>query len=39
MGEFPGGLVLGFGTSTTAAWVQSLIWELRSHIKPLNAIA
>ena len=23
----------------TVAWIQSLVWELRSHIKPLHAIA
>ena len=28
--EFPGGLVV---------WVQSLVWEPRSHIKPLYAAA
>ena len=34
VGEFPGGLVLGLGASTTVSWVQSLVWELRSHIRP-----
>jgi len=24
---------------TTVAWVQSLVWELRSHIKPLHVTA
>ena len=32
--EFPAGLVV-----RTAAWVQSLAWELRSHIKLLHAVA
>ena len=27
---------LGFGAFTTVAQVQSLVWELRSHIKPLH---
>ena len=27
---------LGFSTFTTAAWVQSLAWEPRSHIEPLH---
>lgn len=30
---------LGLGTFTTAAWGQSLGWELRSSIKPLPAAA
>ena len=30
---------LGFSTFTTVAQVQPLIWELRYHIKPLNAPA
>lgn len=29
---------LGLGTFTTAAWGQSLGWELRSPIKPLQAV-
>ena len=28
---------LGFSAFTAVAWVQSLIWELRSHIKLLHA--
>ena len=31
MGQFPGGLVLGLR-------VQSLVWELKSHIKLLRAM-
>ena len=27
---------LGLGAFTAAAWVQSLVWELRSHIKLLQ---
>ena len=30
---------LGLSAFTAAAWVQSLVWELRSHIKPLHATA
>ena len=30
---------LGLGAFTTAAQVQSLIWELRPHIKPWHAKA
>ena len=30
---------LGFGVFTAAAWVQSPVWELRSHIKPLHTAA
>lgn len=30
---------LGFGAFTAVAQVQSLVWELRSHIKPLHAMA
>ena len=26
--RFPGGLVLGFGTFTTTAWVRFLVWEV-----------
>lgn len=37
MGEFPGGLVLGFGAFT--AMVQYLVLELRSHIKPPHMAA
>lgn len=37
--EFPGGLVLGFGALTTMAWDQSLVQELRSHVKPLRVMA
>ena len=32
-------LWLGFGALTAVAWVQSLLWELRCHIKPLHASA
>ena len=32
-------LWLGFGTLTTVAVKRSLVWELRSHIKPLHAAA
>ena len=35
--NFPGGLASGLSAFTPVAWVQSLIWELRSHIKPLHA--
>jgi len=31
--------MLGLGTFTTAAWVQSVVWHLRSHIKLLHAVA
>ena len=27
---------LGLGTFTAVAWVQPLVWELRSHINPLH---
>lgn len=39
--EFPGGLVVRLGLSAfiAAAWIQSLVWELRSHIKPLHVAA
>ena len=30
---------LELGTVTTEAQVQSLVWELRSHIKPVHASA
>lgn len=30
---------LALGTFTAAAWVPSLFWELRSHFKPLHAVA
>ena len=30
---------LGFGAFSTVVQVQLLIWELRSHIKPLHAMA
>ena len=30
---------LGFGAFTSVAWVQSQVWELRFHIKPLHAMA
>ena len=30
---------LGFGTVTTVAQVQSLVWELWAHIEPLHAMA
>ena len=30
---------LGFSTFTAVAWVQSLVQELRSHIKPRYAVA
>ena len=30
---------LGPSTFTAAAWVHSLVWEPRSHIKPLHAAA
>ena len=30
---------LGLGTLTASAWGQSLVWELRSHIKPLHTTA
>ena len=36
--EFPGGL-LRLGAFTDGAQVQALVWELRSHIKLLQAIA
>ena len=29
---------LGFGAFTTVAQVQSLIWVLRSHFKPLDVV-
>ena len=29
----------GFGAFTAAAQVQSLVWELRSHLKLLHAVA
>ena len=35
--EFPGGLVVRTWTFTTAC-VQSLIWDLRFHIKPLHGM-
>ena len=35
---FPGGLVVRIGAFTTSAQVQSLVWELRSHMKPLQAV-
>ena len=31
--------MLGFGDFTTVARVQSLVWELRSHVKPLHITA
>ena len=31
--------VLGFGAFATEAQVQSLVWELRSHIKLLPIVA
>ena len=31
--------MLGLSAFTTAAQVQSLVWEVRSHIKPLHAAA
>ena len=34
IGEFPHGLAF-----TAVAWVQSLVWELRSHLKPLLTMA
>ena len=30
---------LGLGAFTAVAWVQSLVWELRSHIKLLRTTA
>ena len=30
--------ISGLGVFTTMAWVQSLVWELRSHIKALHAM-
>ena len=30
--DFPGGLVINTLRSTTGAWVQSLVGELRSHM-------
>ena len=30
---------LGLSTFAAEAWVQSLTWELRLHIKPLHALA
>ena len=38
-GEFPGGLVVRIQHFTAAAQVQSLVWEWRSHIKPLGLAA
>ena len=29
---------LGFSAFTAMAWFQSLVWELRSHIKLLHAV-
>ena len=29
---------IGFGAFTTVAWVRSLAWELRSHIKLLHTV-
>ena len=37
--EFPGVQSLGLSTFTTVAQVWSLVWELRSHIKPLYVAA
>ena len=31
--------VLRFSIFTTMAWVRSLVWELRSHIRPLHTMA
>ena len=36
-GGFPGGLLVTTALSPTAASVQPLVWELRSHIKVLHA--
>ena len=30
---------IGFSAFTAVARVQFLVWDLRSHIKPLNAVA
>ena len=30
---------LGLSAFTAMAWVQSLVWELRSHVKLLHAVA
>ena len=30
---------LGLSVFAAAAWVQSLNWKLRSHIKPLDTVA
>lgn len=37
--EFPAGLVVRIWMCTTAAGVQTLGWEPRSHIKPLHSMA
>ena len=37
-GEISGGLV-DLALFTAVAQVQSLVWELRSYIKPLHALA
>lgn len=37
--EFLGGAVSGLGVFTAAAGLQFLVWELRSHVKPLYAVA
>lgn len=37
--EFSGGLVVGVHAFTAVARVQSLVWELGSHIKLLHAMA
>ena len=34
--EFLGSLGLGLGAFTSVAWVQSLVWKLKSHIKPMH---
>ena len=37
--EFPGGLVVRIWHFHHCGPVQTLVWELRSHIKPLHAMA
>lgn len=36
-GAFSGSLVVEFGAFTAVAWIQTLIWEWRSHIKLMHA--
>ena len=38
-GEFPHALVVRIRCFHHCSWVQSLVWELRSHIKPQHAMA